>query len=77
MWKSFFIAAGIFACVIGLELLVIDSAVVLPINGHGATRVFMAPDWAPWTLISGGAITLLNFGSLPFKSANPQLPRPH
>ncbi len=76
MWKSFFIAAGIFACVAGLELLVIDSAVVLPINGQGATRVFMAPDWAPWTLISGGAITLLNFCSLPIKSAG-QVPRPH
>lgn len=76
MWKSFFIAAGIFACVAGLELLVIDSAVVLPINGQGATRVFMAPDWAPWTLISAGAITLLNFCSLPIKSAS-QVPRPH
>ncbi|MEI6239252.1 MAG: hypothetical protein WCR51_02570 [Planctomycetia bacterium] len=77
MWKSFFIAAGIFACVVGLELLVIDSAVVMPIDGQGATRVFMAPDWAPWTLISGGAITLLNFGSLPLKSASQHLPRPN
>jgi hypothetical protein len=76
MWKSFFIAAGIFACIVGLELLVIDSAVVLPVNGPGSTRVFTAPDWAPWTLISAGAITLLNFGSLPLKSASP-LPRPH
>jgi hypothetical protein len=77
MWKSFFIAAGIFACLLGLELLIVDSAVVLPLNGHGATKVFMAPDWAPWTLISAGAITLLNFGSLPLKSANSALPRPH
>lgn len=69
MWKSFFIAAGIFACVLGVELLVIDSAVVLPFDGQGGPRVFVAPDWAPWTLISAGAITLLNFGSLPLKAA--------
>lgn len=69
MWKSFFIAAGIFACVVGLELLVIDSAVVTPLHGNGAPRVFVAPDWAPWTLISAGAVTLLNFGSLPLKSS--------
>jgi hypothetical protein len=48
----------------------------MPVNGQGSTRVFTAPDWAPWTLISAGAITLLNFGSLPLKSASP-LPRPH
>ena len=77
MWKSFFIAAGIFACLLGLELLIVDSAVVLPLNGQGATKVFMAPDWAPWTLISAGAITLLNFGSLPLKSASSGMPRPH
>lgn len=77
MWKSFFIAAGIFACLLGLELLIVDSAVVLPLNGHGTTKVFMAPDWAPWTLISAGAITLLNFGSLPLKTVSPGMPRPH
>ncbi|NBW95785.1 MAG: hypothetical protein EBR28_03405 [Planctomycetia bacterium] len=71
MWKSFFIAAGIFCCVVGLELLVIDSAVILPLDGHGGPRVVTAPDWAPWALISAGAVTLLNFGSLPLKPANP------
>lgn len=76
MWKSLFIAAGIFACVLGVELLVIDSAVVLPLDGRGGPRVVVAPDWAPWTLISAGAITLLNFGSLPGKSA-PQPPKFH
>jgi hypothetical protein len=65
MWKSFCIAAAIFACVVGVELLVIDSAVILPLDGRGGPRVFSAPDWAPWTLISAGAVTLLNFGTLP------------
>jgi len=71
MWKSFFIAAGIFACLLGVELLVIDSAMILPFGGQGGPHVFVAPDWAAWLLISTGAITLLNFGSLPLKSAPP------
>jgi len=29
MWKSFFLAAGVFSCIVGIELLIIDSAVVL------------------------------------------------
>ncbi|MFM9058092.1 MAG: hypothetical protein ACKOSQ_03005 [Planctomycetaceae bacterium] len=65
MWKSFCLAAGIFACLIGIELLLIDSAVLLPFDGQGGRRVFTAPDWAPWTLLSVGAVTVLHFVSLP------------
>jgi hypothetical protein len=65
MWKSVFLAAGIFACVAGLELLLIDSAVVLPVDGRGEPTVFTAPDWAPWGLISAGAVTILHFCALP------------
>ena len=73
MWKSFFLAAGIFACMVGVELLVIDSAMLLPVDGRGGPQVFTAPDWAPWSLISGGAVTILNFLSLPTKAMK-QLP---
>ena len=65
MWKSVFRAAGIFACVAGVELLLIDSAVVLPVDGRGDPAVFTAPDWAPWSLISAGAVTILHFCTLP------------
>jgi hypothetical protein len=65
MWKSVFLASGIFACVAGLELLLIDSAVVLPMDGRGDPSLFTAPDWAPWSLISAGAVTILHFCSLP------------
>lgn len=65
MWKSFFLAAGVFSCIVGIELLIIDSAVVLPLDGRGAARLFSAPDWAPWTLISAGAVTVLHFATLP------------
>lgn len=63
MWKSVCLATGVFACLVGAELLVIDSASVKPINGGGPVREITAPDWAPWALISAGAITLLHFGT--------------
>lgn len=65
MWKSVFLAAGIFACVTGVELLLIDSAVLLPVDGRGDPSVLTAPDWAPWSLISAGAVTILHFCALP------------
>jgi hypothetical protein len=69
MWKSVFLAAGIAACLAGVELLLIDSAVVLPMDGRGEPRVFAAPDWAPWSLISAGAVTILHFCGLPSSAA--------
>lgn len=61
MWKSFCLAAGIFACMVGVEMLLIDSAVVRPLDGRGGPQTFTAPDWAPWTLLSAGAVTILHF----------------
>lgn len=60
MWKSVFLASGIFATLLGIEMLLIDSAVLLPIDGRGAPRQVTAPDWAPWTLLSAGAVTILH-----------------
>ena len=65
MWKSFCLAVGIFACVLGVEMLLIDSAMIRPLDGRGAARMFTAPDWAPWTLLSVGAVTVLHYVSLP------------
>lgn len=65
MWKSFFLAAGVFACIVGLELLVVDSVVINA--GKEAPRTLIAPDWAPWGLISAGAVTILHFCTLPKK----------
>jgi hypothetical protein len=61
MMRSFWIAGGIFACLLGVELLLIDSAVILPLDGRGGPRSFTAPDWAPWTLLSAGAFTIIHF----------------
>jgi hypothetical protein len=66
MWKSFFLASGIFACVVGVEMLLIDSAVLTTMNGGDS--VFRAPDWMPWTLLSVGTATILHFFHLPATS---------
>ena len=64
MVKSVCLAAGIFACVLGVEMLLVDSAVVTPSDGGGSPRTVTAPDWAPWTLLSVGAVTILHFCNL-------------
>jgi len=63
MWKSFFLASGIFACIVGVEMLLIDSAMVTSMKG--GESMFRAPDWMPWTLLSVGAATILHFCHLP------------
>jgi len=70
MLKSLCLATGIFACIVGVEMLLIDSAVILPPGGHGGPRTFTAPDWAPWTLLSVGVMTVLHFVSLPRTAAS-------
>lgn len=71
MMKSTFLAAGIFACILGGELLLIDSATIMPLRGEGGASEVAAPDWAPWALISAGAITILHFCTLPAAKAAP------
>jgi hypothetical protein len=70
MWKSFCLAIGIFACLVGIELLLVDSAVVSSIDGKAAPRMVTAPDWVPWTLISAGAVTVLHFANLQRKAGS-------
>lgn len=77
MWRSLFIAVGLASTVLGAELLAIDKAVLtLPadeatqqqpvLNGvHEVfnSKDFVPPEWAPWTLISVGAVIVLYAGS--------------
>jgi hypothetical protein len=67
--KSFMLASGIFSCMLGVEMLLIDSAMVKPFTGGGDAEPFTAPEWAPWTLLSVGAATLLHFCTAPASAA--------
>jgi hypothetical protein len=45
---------------------------VLPVHGGGGPRTFTAPDWAPWTLLSVGAVTVMQFLTLPSRGGSTQ-----
>lgn len=67
MWRSLFIAVGLYAVLLGVECLVIDKAILARRESAapgseqkvGRSREFTPADWAPWSLMSCGAITVL------------------
>ncbi|HEY1068205.1 MAG TPA: hypothetical protein VGE52_18925 [Pirellulales bacterium] len=74
MVRSFFLALGIFVIVLGLESLAVDTVEwrgkpPVPKTGYSAPtvsdKVFHVPDWAPWSCLSGGAVTVLYAIALP------------
>ncbi len=76
MWRAFFLAVGTYACILGAECLAIDKAVLKSRGGSGGEsylaggdaaprQEIVPPDWAPWSLMSGGAVTILYSFSIP------------
>ncbi len=75
MWRSLFVAVGLCMCILGAECLVIDKAVlagrteassVSMIRGKIAPgKVIVPPDWAPWSLLSAGAVIMLYSFTIP------------
>jgi hypothetical protein len=68
MWRSLFMAVGLFMLVMGAESLLIDSATLAnrgdPTVG---SREVIPPEWVPWSLLSGGAVTILYSITIPQK----------
>lgn len=77
MLRAFFLAIGLSAFVLGLECLVIERAVLLPTADSSAAaiaqgitpvgRQLTPPEWAPWSLLSAGAVVILYSFTLPAK----------
>lgn len=74
MWRAFFCGIGISLLILGAECLVVERAVfALPPTKQGETSQFVQqlrptveetrewspPEWAPWTLLSVGAVLVL------------------
>jgi hypothetical protein len=72
MWRAFFLALGIYACIFGAECLIVESFVFAgerPAAPNGQTAIFQSnptasrdwnpPEWAPWSLLSTGAVIIL------------------
>ena len=69
MWRSFFLAVGAYCCLLGLQAMAIDKAVIKPRVQNGVVvapaRDVRPPDWAPWSLLSAGAVVVLYSFTLP------------
>ena len=74
MWRSLFLAVGLTLMIIGAECLVVDRAVFAQsIPGPGgqgesqgtSERTVAPPDWAPWSLLSAGAVVCIYSFTIP------------
>jgi hypothetical protein len=67
MWRSFFLAIGAYCCLLGVEALAVEKAVlkVNPNTSQSATREVIPPDWAPWSLLGTGAVVVLYSFTVP------------
>ena len=71
MWRAFFLAAGIYCCILGAECLAIDKAIIVSKaddrvgNAEAKHREIVPPAWAPWSLISAGAVVVLYSFTIP------------
>lgn len=70
MWRALFMAVGVMLCIVGAECLFVEKAVLTEpsqidalVYGvdavKDAPRDISPPEWAPWSMISGGALILL------------------
>mgnify|MGYP000023422963 CR=1 FL=1 len=73
MWRAFFLAVGISCALLGLECLALEK-VTVAVKRPAARAVTAAapqfkevtpPEWAPWSLMSGGAVVVLYSFTIP------------
>lgn len=69
MWRAFFLAVGAYCCLLGAEALAIERAVLKPKVSNGQVvaegRHITPPEWAPWSLMAGGAVVALYSFTIP------------
>jgi hypothetical protein len=70
MWRSLFLALGASSCLLGAEALFIDQALLKQTDeATAAQRVVDPPEWAPWSLLAGGAIVVIYSFTIPRRVA--------
>ncbi|MBN1908597.1 MAG: hypothetical protein JW818_02565 [Pirellulales bacterium] len=80
MWRAFFLAVGVFICILGAECLGVEKVVLKLKNppprptqeylvseapAAGSPRELVPPDYAPWSLMGLGAVVILYAYDLP------------
>jgi hypothetical protein len=82
MWRALFLAIGFFLMILGVQCLGIEKinlrmhdappAPVSPFDTEqktGAQKQIMPPPWAPWSLLSSGAVMCLYSFTIPRRVA--------
>jgi hypothetical protein len=72
MFRSLFLALGVTSCLLGAEALFIDQAVLKKPEGKSAAaqKIVNPPEWAPWSLMAGGAIVVIYSFTIPRRVAS-------
>jgi hypothetical protein len=69
MWKTVFLAIGLYVCLIGLECMALDKVVLVTRSEPGSRRdrprEISPAEWAPWSMLSVGAVTMLYSFTIP------------
>jgi hypothetical protein len=78
MWRAFFLAIGVFLVILGVECLGVEkvqlrihdkpAAPVSPFDtepAEGPPKLIIPPPWAPWSLLSSGAVMCLYSFTIP------------
>jgi len=67
MWRAFFLAIGIYVCLLGVQAMAVERAVLKPevASEVGVQREIVPPDWAPWSLMAAGAVVVLYSFTIP------------
>ena len=75
MWRSFFLAIGVYGILLGAEAMAIQRAELRPdaplvrsdVIGtrRGGVREVVPPPWAPWSLLSAGTVVVLYSFTIP------------
>ena len=69
MWRSLFLALGAYTCLLGVEALAIEKAVLKkPVQGKPnqfTQEDLVPPEWAPWSLMGAGSVVALYSFTIP------------
>ncbi len=73
MWRSFFLAIGVYCVILGAEAMAIQSAHLKPRTSAGKVvtpaKTISPPEWAPWSLLSAGAVVMIYSFTIPARAA--------
>ncbi len=73
MWRSLFLAVGAYCCLLGVEALAIEKAVLkrpATASAPAAQKEIAPPEWAPWSLMAAGAVVVLYSFTIPKRVGN-------